>query len=264
MVIVFKSSQFARPAAKSGIIFIFICVILEMILTIVEIILIAKMYVDSFDPKFKDYTHGLVNTIFLMNLAEHLLFLFLYCWQVHLARNCLKACETYRKEYMLINKLKGTRINLRDINLSPKKVKISKSKLEKVPETIPQPSLNPDFLDYATETKVEEKIVENISLKPKKKFQLKDLSQRNVTIETKMKESSFDEEYSDVINEKQFPNEEESEKEEIVEETFDQEDQRDSFLNYEIKSDDDIKIIDKPAKKNLEDVFNEKSDDKGI
>ena len=117
MVIVFRSSQFSRPAAKGGIIFIYICLLFELILTILEIVFIIKMWIDTYEPRHLDYTHGFINTIFILSLFEHLLFLFLYSWQIHLAKYCLKACNSHRREYEILNRYKGKKISLDRVNI---------------------------------------------------------------------------------------------------------------------------------------------------
>lgn len=238
MVIVFRSSQFSRPAAKGGVVLIFVCMLIELILTIAEIVLIGKMWVDTFDPDFKDYTHGLVNSIFIMNLLQHIFFLFLYSWQLHLARNCLRACDTHRRELIILNKLKGTQISIEQIN-------IASDSRKRLPPVQPVQPLDSGFLEYDSETTKSQPAPAE-SGRRGESFQLKDLSNRHIAKAPEKKDpedSGKSEGFTGILSEA-VP---EEKREEFVDETFEEEGQpADDFLVF--KDDSGDNSMQEPAK----------------
>ena len=123
-------------------------------------------------------------------------------------------------------------------------------------------------MDYSIDIKEEEKRNEKGTnhdhiLKSKQSFQLKDLSQRNVKVDVNS-DKSENENYFDTINEKESVKNENTDKEDIVEETFDNGTPNDNFLLYDDKSNDEISPDTLPKKKDLDDVFNDKSSENGI
>lgn len=267
MVVVFRSSQFSRPVAKGSVIFIFVCVVLELVLTIAELILVAKMWVDTFDPDFQQYTAGLVNSVFIITLLQHLFFLFLYSWQAHLARNCLRACDTHRRELAVLNRLKGQKISLRQINVASRVQKLFRPQ----PTQVPPKKLDSGFLEFDSETKLEPGDAGTDLLQPRRKsetFQLKDLSNRHIAKPSPQpspapageERANAEEPFEDVFNEK-APLEEEPE--EFVDETFDKGAPSEDFLVFRGDFGEEADAKEAP-KKDAGRVSEDESPEKGI